>query len=84
MDEVDSLLSFPASLHRLKMIDADVFFVDESRWEEFIIQTKVPFLDRLEFYISFDVGNDVDPIESDLCCLLISPFCTPFWAEEKL
>ena len=82
MDEIDSLLFFTPSLCHLKIIDSGMCFVDGSRWEE-LIQTKLPFLKKFEFFISFNLGYDVDPMESDLS-YLISSFCTPFWTEEKL
>ena len=82
MDEINSLLSFTPSLCHLKIIDTGVCFVDGSRWEE-LINTKLLFLKKFEFLISFTLGYDVDPMESDLS-YLISSFCTPFWTEEKL
>ena len=82
MGDIDSFLSFTPSLRHLKIINSGVAFLDGSRWEE-LIETKLPSLNKFEFFISFNLNYDVDPMESDLS-YLISSFCTPFWTEEKL
>ncbi|CAF3735494.1 unnamed protein product [Rotaria sp. Silwood1] len=83
MDNIESLLSLLPSLTHLRLINktllTDPLLYDNYRWENFI-QTKLPLLNKFEFWFTYLALNNQDftTVES-----LIAPFRTSFWLEIK-
>ena len=82
MNQVQSILSQTPSLRHLKIVTRSLDMVDGSRWEE-LIKSKLPFLNKFEYYSRFFFGRPAEETEEAVPNELIVPFCTPFWTKEK-
>ena len=85
LDSIETILSFlcyAPALRHLKIINTDLYWWEESGWEE-LIKTKLPALDKFEFYSTFCGDRSEKETEESTLHRLISPFRTPFWTEEK-
>ena len=82
MDELRSLLSQTPFLRHLKIVTTSPDTIDGSQWEE-LIKSKLPFLNKFEFYIRFYPDRSMGQTEESMLNALIVPFRTPFWTEEK-
>jgi hypothetical protein len=82
IETILSFLSFTPCLRYLKIINTEFNRHGESQWEE-LIKTKLPVLNKFEFYWSFYVDPLEKETEESTLHRLISPFRTPFWTEEK-
>ena len=81
MDTIWSLLSSTPSLRHLRIISIGVNWLDGSRWEE-LIKTKLPELDKFEFYFRFGLDCNRRTMPARLNRLM-APFRSPFWTKEK-
>ena len=82
MTQMQSILSETPSLRHLAIVTRSRYMIDGSRWEE-IIKTKLPFLQKFEFYTRFSRYRPRDETEKSVFNEMITPFCSPFWTEEK-
>jgi hypothetical protein len=77
MTEVELLFSQTPSLRHFQFVIGSLSMIDGSQWE-YLIKTKVPALNKLEFHISFyrllSENKSVESVLSDM----IAPFRTPF------
>lgn len=81
-EHLELLLAQIPAVHYLKLIsDRNQFdsVFDASYWQQ-LICTKLPNLNRFEFFFSYGYGNNNDFINLEA---LIDPFRAPFWLEEK-
>ena len=82
MTELELLFSQTPSLRHFKFVIGSHSMIDGSQWE-YLIKTKVPALDKLEFHISvYRLLSENKSVESVLS-EMIAPFRTPFWTTEK-
>lgn len=82
MSQAELILSQMLSLRHLKIITrpSDVF--NGSQWEE-LIKTKLPCLNKFEFYARFSRVHSKEKSIESMLNTIIAPYCTPFWTEEK-
>lgn len=80
MENLETLLSFTPSLVNLKLVScrSTVDFIFAGTFWEKLIQTKLPLLDKFEFFLQSDNIQDICRIES-----LITQFKTSFWLNDK-
>ena len=82
IDTILSFLSFTPSLRHLKIITLEFSWLERIQCEE-IIKSKLPALDKFEFYSSFFLRRSEEETDELTLHQVISPFHTPFWTEEK-
>ena len=82
IDQVLSLMPHTPSLCHLKIISSQFKMTNGSRWED-LIKTKLPALNKLEFYTYFHRPLREKETAELMLNEMIAPFCTLFWIEEK-
>jgi len=83
INDVESVLSLLSMLTHLRLIGerplANLQLFNGSRWENFI-QTKLPLLNKFEFWFTYCTRTDSSCITVES---LIAPFRTSFWLKIK-
>ena len=80
-DKLQIALSQTPCLRYFKIITSSVEMMDGSRWEQ-MIKTKLPLLNKFEFYTRSERYRSQGNVESVLN-EMIAPFRTSFWRDEK-
>ena len=80
-DKLQSALSQTPCLRYFKIITSSLEMMDGSRWEQ-MIKTKLPLLNKFEFYTRSERYRSQGNVESVLN-EMIAPFRTSFWRDEK-
>ena len=78
VDRLEVVLSLMPSLSHLRVI-GDGNYLEGDRWEHFI-QAKLPLLKRFEFFFKTHQVHVCTPPGIEL---IVAPYRTPFWLEQK-